>query len=113
MGKDKWTVLYFPLFYIKRAIIILIPTLVGPNSGLQIFMLLLVIKFKIIFYGAIRAHDSQLRRINEYFNDSCLMTAVYSLICMTDFNENEISVFYNSFQFLGWLAFVAIVNILI
>ena len=83
---DKYTVLYYTYYLLKRWFLALIPMLAGKNSALQIFFLLNINLSGIIIYGSLRAHDTRWRRLMEFFNEAMLMLISYSILCMTLFN---------------------------
>jgi hypothetical protein len=72
--------------------------------------LLIGLKIGVIAYGRMRPHVMRWRRNMEFFNESCVMLVAYSCICMTEFNENDSSVFYIGYQFMGFVGFLVSIN---
>ena len=58
-GRYRKTVLHFPIYFLKRAVLLLIPVLTGTRVGIQIVFLLNTVIFGVIMYGALRAHETQ------------------------------------------------------
>ena len=86
--RGKYTILYLPLFFLRRWITILIPVIFQGYIAFQIISLLFVNKFTVIIYGELKSHDSHNRRILEYYNDSLTMCSTYAILSMTAFNQS-------------------------
>ena len=108
--RGRETIFYYPAYFIKRLIILMIPAIALENGGVQYFLLMNVFIFGIIAYGCMRSHNSFWRRNLEFFNDSCIMMIIYSMVCMTDFIETEIQIFNNGYIFIVWLVFLFLGN---
>lgn len=98
-GRERYSVLYFTSFYIKRGVLLMIPLI--DNSGVEIICITLLIETGILVYGYIRAHETRLRRNNEFMNDFIFIMITYSMIGMTNFVEYESVIFNNGYQFLS------------
>ena len=83
---DRYTVLYYSYYLLKRWLLFLTVFLIGEDSALQFVCLLHVNKFGIIIYGSLRAHDMKWRRQIEFLNEVAIMLISYSLLSMTAFN---------------------------
>jgi hypothetical protein len=78
----------------------------------MVFLALMVL-IGVIAYGKLRPHVMLLRTKIEFFNDTCVMFVVYSCICMTEFNESDVSVFYNGYQFMFYVAIMVAGNLVV
>jgi hypothetical protein len=70
-------------------------------------MLLNLNVFGIIAYGAMRSHDSKKRRDLEFCNESMILVLSYTVMCMSDFNQEIEAIFYSGLVFVA--IFMAII----
>ena len=84
--RGKYTILYLPIFFLRRWLTILFPVIFYDYSAFQIISLLFINKFIVIIYGELKSHDTFWRRALEFFNDSTIMLITYAILSMTSFN---------------------------
>ena len=85
--KHRRSIMYFPVFLLRRLVLVLVPTLI-PFQGLQMQGLTLLTLAGQWWYFDMLAHNEQQRRMLEVVNESLVLAFIYLLILVSDFNQN-------------------------
>lgn len=112
--RRRSTLSFWPLFFIRRYIFVLIPSLFLTDfPALQIMSWTFVSSLYTIQYAFIRPHEKPSRQHLEIFHEIILMFINYHLFLMTQFNKEDKAIVYVGFSFIGLVVVVFVVNIII
>lgn len=86
-GYRPWAKYYYPIFMLRRFIFVLIPTIFGSLTVIQLQFLLFLSSIYVIWYGTISPYETKRGTYIEMFNEVMLLILFYHLFLFTDFTR--------------------------
>ena len=111
LGRERHTVLYYPLAMLRRLVYVLIPLTLRGHPGLQLQVLCFLESLYVIWYGAYRPHWQRREALLEVANEAFLMLLFYHLLCFTLFNATAEGRYVMGWSYLAVLAAMVLVNV--
>jgi hypothetical protein len=109
--KGKTTVLYYPLFLLKRLLMVAITQVFLDHPGIQLQCLSYLTTAYVLAYMTLRPHWSQTQRNFEMFNEALLMVLVYCAMSYTPFVQSQEAQFQMGYVEIAALILMILCNL--
>jgi hypothetical protein len=110
-NKGKAAVLYYPLFLLKRLLMIAITQVFVDHQGIQLQFLCYLTTAYVLAYMTLRPHWSQAQRNFEMFNEALFMILVYCAISYTPFVQSQEAQFQMGYVEIATVTLMIVSNL--
>ena len=110
LGTSYWTILYYPIFIIRRLIVVIIPMFIT-NISLQLIVLLAMALVYAGWYAYMQPHHSSRLVYIEIMNEIFFVCLIYSMFTFTFFNEVQNMRYEMGWVYMLLIGFFVLLNI--
>mmetsp|Transcript_27557 Transcript_27557/g.41854 ORF Transcript_27557/g.41854 Transcript_27557/m.41854 type:complete len:225 (-) Transcript_27557:442-1116(-) len=109
--RDRWTLLFYPIFISRRLFFVLIPLLFKGKEYFQLQMLIFGSSLYLIYYGSFHPHIMKRQAFMEVTNEALFLVLTYHFLTFTLFNMDISSKYTMGFSYLASLSVLVIANV--
>ena len=111
LTRNSYTLVYYPLFLLRRIMYVMVPTILFNWPFLQLQLMMLNHTAYLIYYQGQRPHIMPGRIRIEVFNECIVMCIIYHMFLFSDFCGNLDFQFSLGYTFAGTIGLLVGVNI--
>lgn len=111
INKSPTSILYYPLFLLRRLTFVCLPIVFDGHEWHQIQTLIFVNLFFTMYYYNVQPHTERSRRLVEMFNEFMIVILSYHLMTFTHFLNDVSTQFIMGYSFIFALCLVLFSNV--